>query len=155
MNDDNNSVKIRGLRLEEHETWFAMRQLLWPDHTRQEFEEEKMEFLDDPNRNTVLVAALPNGELVGFVEVSLRDWAQGCSTHPVGYIEGWYVQPAHRRSGIGRRLIEAAEDWARTKGCTEMGSDAEDWNVVSHMAHRALGYAEAIRLVCFSKKIDP
>ncbi len=96
---------------------------------------------------------LPDGELVGFVEAALRKWAEGCSTSPVGYIEGWYVQPEHRRAGVGGRLIEAAEDWARARGCTEMGSDAELWNEVSHAAHRALGYTEATRLLCFSKPI--
>jgi hypothetical protein len=34
-----------------------------------------------------------------------------------------------------------------------MGSDAELWNEVSQKAHQAIGYAEATRLVCFSKKL--
>jgi aminoglycoside 6'-N-acetyltransferase I len=71
----------------------------------------------------------------------------------VGYIEAWYVKPEHRRSGIGRRLIEAAEQWTLSRGCTEMGSDAELHNEVSHAAHRALGFVEGIRVVQFSKKL--
>lgn len=101
----------------------------------------------------MLVAASDNGNLVGFVEVSLRDWAEGCSTRPVGYIEAWYVNPSYRRTGIGRRLIEAAERWARSRGCTEMGSDAELGNEVSHCAHAALGYSEVVRLVLFCKRL--
>jgi hypothetical protein len=34
-----------------------------------------------------------------------------------------------------------------------MGSDAELWNEISHKAHQALGYTEALRLVCFSKRL--
>jgi hypothetical protein len=34
-----------------------------------------------------------------------------------------------------------------------VGSDTELWNEVSQLAHRALGYSEATRLVCFSKKL--
>jgi hypothetical protein len=34
-----------------------------------------------------------------------------------------------------------------------MGSDAELWNETSRLAHQALGYSEATRLVCFSKKL--
>jgi len=45
---------------------------------------------------------------VGFVEVSLRPYAEGCDTRPVGYLEGGYVAPEWRGQGIGRALVEAA-----------------------------------------------
>ena len=64
------------------------------------------------------------------------------------------MQPSYRRSGVGRQLIEAAEHWATSRGCTEMGSDVELWNEVSQMAHHALGYSEATRLVCYAKKLE-
>ena len=146
-------VEIRKIRSEEHNAWLALRQLLWPDHPMDELKREQRQLLAESNRNSVRVAAPPSGELVGFVEVSLRDWAEGCASQPVGYIEGWYVQPAHRRAGVGRQLIQAAENWALSQGCTEMGSDAELWNEVSQLTHHALGYSEATRLVCFSKKL--
>jgi aminoglycoside 6'-N-acetyltransferase I len=146
-------VELRELRSDEYAVWLELRGRLWPHLLRELLAREQQEILADPERNAVLVAAAPGGGLIGFVEVALRDWAAGCSTRPVGYIEGWYVEPAYRRRGIGRRLIEAAEGWALARGCTEMGSDAELDNEVSQRAHRALGYAEVIRLVCFSKKI--
>jgi aminoglycoside 6'-N-acetyltransferase I len=146
-------VEVRTIRPEDHGTWLALRQLLWPDHSIVELKREQQQLLAESDRNSVLVAAPPNAEPVGFVEVSLRDWAEGCASEPVGYIEGWYVRPSHRRAGVGRELIRAAEDWALSRGCSEMGSDAELWNEVSHIAHRALGYSEATRLVCFCKKL--
>jgi len=146
-------VEIREIRPEELDAWLALRQLLWPDHPMEDLKREQRQLLAEADRNAVLVAASPGGELVGFVEVSLRDWAEGCVNQPVGYIEGWYVQPAHRRAGVGRQLIHAAEIWAGSRGCSEMGSDAELWNEISQHAHRALGYSEATRLVCFSKKL--
>ncbi len=146
-------MEIRELRPDERRSWLRLRELLWPETSRAELAGEVEEILADPERNSVLVAASPGGELVGFVEVALRDWAEGCSTRPVGYIEAWYVEPEHRRSGLGRWLIEAAEHWALSRGCTEIGSDAELGNEVSARAHRALGYAEVTRLVLFSKKL--
>jgi aminoglycoside 6'-N-acetyltransferase I len=125
---------------------------LWPDLDEQELRREQAEILSKPERNTVFVAS--NGSrLLGFIEVSIRDWAEGCATQPVGYIEGWYVDPEHRRKGVGRGLVEAAECWAASRGCTEMGSDAEVENRVSQQAHVALGYTEATRVVSFSKKL--
>src|SRR5262245_57432926 len=100
-------VEIRGLRPDEHHTWLRLRELLWPETSREELAREQEEILADLERKSVLVATSPDGELVGFVEVALRDWAEGCCTRPVGYIEGWYVEPGHRRSGVGRKLVAA------------------------------------------------
>ncbi len=146
-------MQIRELRPDEHDVWLDLRALLWPDSSRDELAREQDEIKSDPSRNCTLVAAAGGGDLVGFVEVSIRDWAEGCSTRPVGYIEAWYVRPEHRRTGVGRRLIDAAERWAMSQGCTEMGSDAELDNAVSRQAHAALGYKELGAVVLFCKKL--
>ena len=91
--------------------------------------------------------------MCGFLEASLRSRADGCDSTPVGYIEGWYVDEDVRRRGVGRALVEAAEAWARSKGCRQMASDAELWNDVSHQAHGAIGYQETARLVLFKKDL--
>ncbi len=148
-------MEIRELRREERGQWLHLRQLLWPDSPRETLAEEQEEIIADPEANSVLVAALPGGELVGFVEVALRNWAEGCSTRPVGYIEAWYVKPEQRRSGLGRLLMRAAERWALSRRCSELGSDAELKNEVSHEAHRAVGFVEVTRLVLFAKRLGP
>lgn len=145
-------MEIRPVRPEEYPAWLRFRHLLWPDADLDELKAEQEEILEDENQD-VLAAVMPDGELAGFIEVSLRKWAEGCSTHPVGYIEGWFVAEPYRRSGVGRRLVEAAEAWAMSRGCSEMGSDAETWNEVSLQTHKALGYTDVMRLVCFSKKL--
>ncbi len=146
-------MEIRELRSDERDTWLVLQGRLWPDTPREDLERGQDEVLVDPSRNGVLVAVDPEAGIVGFVEVSLRDWAEGCSTRPVGYLEAWYVEPDHRRSGIGRLLIQAAELWASARGCTEMGSDAELGNEVSRRGHVALGFSEVTRLVLFRKQI--
>jgi len=147
-----NAVAVRPLGSDEQTDWLTLRERLWPERGREALAAEQQEILTHAGRNAVLVAAA-EGELVGFIEASLRDWAEGCESRPVGYIEGWYVEPSYRRRGIGRRLVEAAEAWARSRGCTEMGSDALLTNTVSHRAHAAIGYHEVERLVLFSKKL--
>ena len=149
------AIEISELRPSEHEAWLRLRALLWPEEPKDELVSGMRIILDDPERNAVFAARGANGELAGFVEAALRDWAEGCRSRPVGYVEGWYVVPELRRRGIGRRLVEAAEEWARSRGCMEMGSDAELSNGPSHRAHAALGYAEVVRVVAFAKKIVP
>ena len=155
MKREREPIAIGELEPREHEAWLRLRGLLWPKEPVDELASGARIILDDPKRNAVFVARDAGGELVGFIEAALRDWAEGCHTRPVGYIEGWYVEPELRRREIGRRLVDAAERWAISRGCTEMGSDAELSNELSHRAHAALGYEEAERVVAFSKRLMP
>ena len=104
----------------------------------------------DPSLAT-FVAVRPDGSLGGFLEAGIRPYADGCDTSPVGYIEGWYVDPDLRRTGVGGVLVHAAEGWASSLGLTEMASDAEVENGVSLEAHAALGYEEVGRVIQFRK----
>jgi len=137
-----------------------MRTALWPDDGDHP-EEVAVFFATDTFRWSeslfswnVFVAERPDGGLCGFVETSIRPHVDGCSTRPVGYVEGWFVDPDVRRQGIGRKLVQAAERWAAIQGCKEMASDAHLWNTVSHESHEALGFKEGNRLVHFRKMLS-
>jgi aminoglycoside 6'-N-acetyltransferase I len=114
---------------------------------------EARDYLANPGM-AIFIAETPRGEPVGFSEASLRSYAEGCASSPVGYLEGWYVRPHARHRGVGRRLMEAAEEWAREQGCTEMGSDTQSHNVASEEAHQKLGYTIVDRLVVFRKPLN-
>lgn len=153
-NEQSVCVKIRPVRKSDFPEWLRMGRALWPGHSRKDLVQELLEYATRPRRRAVRVAERESGKLCGFINVSLRDVAEGASTSPVGYIEGWYVDPDVRRSGIGRALVCEGERWARSRGCTEMGSDAEISNKHSEHAHRALGYRVTDRLVTFLRRID-
>jgi aminoglycoside 6'-N-acetyltransferase I len=149
-------TRIRTVSRPDRDAWLALRAQLWPTHTRKSLRKEVDSFLRGGGLWSlgstsipcaVWVAEEPKERIVGFVEASLRPFAEGCRTGPVGYVEGWFVARRHRHRGIGRALVRAAERWARARGCTEMASDAAVWNRVSVRSHRALGYAEVHRLV--------
>jgi aminoglycoside 6'-N-acetyltransferase I len=137
---------------EDRIEWLRMRRALWEDCPDDEQVREMDEILGGES-DTVFFAERLDGGLCGFLEASLRSRADGCETAPVGYIEGWYVDEDVRLRGVGRALVDAAEAWARTKGCRQMASDAELWNEISHQAHGALGYEETGRLVLFKKDL--
>ena len=67
--------------------------------------------------------------------------------------EGWYVVGEARHSGIGRRLLSAAEDWARSNGCVEMASDTWIDNELSQTCHEALGFEVVDRCVHYRKAL--
>jgi aminoglycoside 6'-N-acetyltransferase I len=102
----------------------------------------------------VFVIERPDGKLAGFIEVGSRSYADGCETSPVAYIEAWYVDPDIRRSGLGRALLDAAENWGRSNGYSEIASDALLDNAVSYSAHKRCGYDEVGRIVQFRKLLN-
>ena len=135
----------------DHAAWVAMRAELWPEGSPGEHAREVAALLaaGPGDRGATLVAEGDSKELLGFVELSVRNYAEDCETDRVGYCEGWYVKPEHRRSGVGRALMAAGVEWARARGCTEFASDALLENELSHAAHKALGFVETCRIVCF------
>ena len=132
-----------------------LRHALWPDGSVEEFAGEVEQIVAgtfSPLPYAIVVAEQDDG-LAGFIEVSLRSHVDGCETHPVGYIEGWYVAESSRRSGVGRALVAAAEAWASALGCTEMGSDALIDNMQSQHPHAALGYEVVDRCINYRKDL--
>lgn len=134
-----------------------MRRALWPEYEGNSHAGEIEAFFAGRLRNplAVLLAVDESGAAVGFAELSIRPYAEGCVTDRVAYLEGWYVEPHARRQGIGRAMVAAAEDWARAQGCTEFGSDAELESEGSAVAHGALGFVETVRIRCFRKFLGP
>ena len=146
-------MQTRPIKPRDHDEWLRMRRALWPDCALDTLEAEMADILADQDNQAVFVAPRTTGGLGGFAEVSVHPHALGCETRPVGYLEGWYVDPDSQRSGIGRQLLTAAEAWARGKGCREMASDTWLDNKAGFAAHAACGYAVAGRLVHFKKRL--
>lgn len=134
-------------------TWLELRNALWPASRHDHEAEIAGHLANAPESELCLLAELPGRGVVGFAEVRLREYAEGCLSSPVGYLEGIFVRAGHRAAGVGRALVEAAEAWARTKGCSEMASDREWDNEASGAFHAALGFTEVDRIVCLRKGI--
>ncbi|HLU21191.1 MAG TPA: aminoglycoside 6'-N-acetyltransferase [Bacillaceae bacterium] len=126
--------------------------LLWPDHTLQELVDEMEEFIQ--SEDSAVFLAFDDNEAIGFAHCQLRfDYVEGTSTSPVGYLEGIFVKDEFRMQGFARKLVLACEQWAREKGCTEFASDCELDNADSMKMHVKLGFEEANRIICFTKRL--
>ena len=149
-------INVRHVTLGDREPWVQMRQALWPYASAAEHDAQAVRFFTGSSREplAVLVAEGSQGRLVGFAEVSIRAYAEGCDTDSVGYLEGWYVDPGVRGRGVGRALVGVAERWAQSRGCREFASDAEADNDASALAHRALGFTDVGLVRCFRKSLS-
>ena len=151
-------IGIRPAELSDCDQLVHMRVALWPKTSAEEHAREVMKILEGEAVVTlpliILVAEASNRILAGFLEVDLRSHADGCDpSRPVGYVEGWYVADKYRHKGIGRKLLAAAEDWARSQGCVEIASDTWVDNEVSQRVHEALGYEVVDRCVHYRKTL--
>ncbi len=91
---------------------------------------------------------------MGFAQCQLRrDYVEGTESSPVGYLEGIFVEESARGGGVAKALLSACEKWAGEQGCREFASDCELSNAVSLAFHLALGFQEANRIICFTKKL--
>ena len=148
------SVEVRSAEPRDARAWTRMRSALWP-HEEPDAHAREVEqyFAGELSMPLEVLIAQGRGEPLGFAELSIRPYAEGCETDRVAYLEGWYVVPAARRTGVGKALVEAAERWALDQGCTEFASDALIDNEVSAAAHRALGFDEVECIRCFRKTL--
>ena len=135
--------------------WLSLRIELWPDCPRQQHVEEMASFLREPMRFVQFIVREPNGRGVGFAEASIRtDYVNGTSSSPVAYLEGLYVRPQARGTGVAGSLVLAVSEWALAMGCTELASDTQPENLLSQAVHLKLGFVETERAVFFSKPLQ-
>jgi aminoglycoside 6'-N-acetyltransferase I len=143
---------IREIVETDRDDWVRLRESLWPN-SLSDHDLETRRYFEHGLEAPIVLVAQTQGRVVGFLELDFRKYAPGCRSSPVAFIEGWHVEEGFQRRGIGRALIEAAEKRARSLGHHEMASDSELENVVGIAAHRALGYSEIERLVCFRRSL--
>ncbi len=148
---------MRAVQSGDRDEWLRLLLALYPDTGEADHSEDVDGFLagrvaGSPAYAAVLVAPRPGGGLAGVLELSVRDYAEGCDG-PTPYVESWYVDPDRRGTGTGASLVAAAEAWAREHGYRELASDTLLDNDASLRAHRALGFEEVERSVHLRKAL--
>jgi GNAT superfamily N-acetyltransferase len=92
----------------------------------------------DSHDACVLVADA-GGALIGFLTAY-----QDLHSVRFGYrawVEDFAVDPGHRSRGVGKRLLDAAKDWARERGATHLELDSAEPRVDAHRFYEREGAA--------------
>lgn len=126
---------------------------MWENHNLEELQQE---LEGDITSDEAAIFLAYSGELpVAVAQCRLRnDYVEGTGSSPVGYLEGIYVEHEYRKHGIAKLLCEACENWAMEKGCEEFASDCGLSNEISLKFHLGIGFDEANRIICFTKKLS-
>jgi GNAT superfamily N-acetyltransferase len=85
----------------------------------------------------LLVAEDENGRVVGTVSVHGHHTLESAS---LAEVDGLVVDERHRRSGIGRALMRAAEAWSARQGYTELFLRTNITRTDTHQFYRGIGY---------------
>lgn len=118
-----------------------------------EFSEEQVEqnirrLIGSPE-NLLLVAVDQDDEVIGFIHANNHD---PIYAPPMKDVVALAVDPEYRKRGLGRRLLQAVEDWARETGAKGVRTNA----AVSHKSalsfYKENGY-EYIRTVYNIRKM--
>jgi aminoglycoside 6'-N-acetyltransferase I len=147
-------ISIAIAKAEDAADWAAMRQALWPKGNPGIHSADIAQLLATPDDTINFIARAGDGRPAGFAEAGLRhDYVNGTQSSPVEFLEGIYVDPAFRRTGVARQLVDAIENWALQQGCSELASDTGIANIASQNMHNALGFTETQRVVYFRKAL--
>lgn len=138
----------------EQPGWLALRKALWPGARDADHLAEMALFVTEPLRFAQFIVYTPSRQAVAFVEASVRhDCVNGTSSSPVVFLEGLYVEPAHRRGGMAAALVARVAAWGTERGCREFASDTAIDNAPSQAVHKALGFQETERVVYFRRDL--
>ena len=146
---------IRTAQPTDLNAWVAMRSDLWPESNDSHRSEIAAYFAGSATDIVTCLVAEDgqSGALAGFIELNIRNFAEGSRQAEVPYVEGWYVSAAFRGQQLGLALMQKAEQWARNLGYTELASDTEIDNHKSLALHLNMGFEETERVVCLLKKL--
>jgi GNAT superfamily N-acetyltransferase len=118
---------FRGARREDGERLAALSEELGYPMTAAEAVQRLADL--EAHGDHALLVAEDGGRVAGWIQVSLPRIFE---TPKSAEIAGLVVDSAERGRGIGRRLVEAAVEWATAKGCVAVRVRS---NVVRERAH--------------------
>lgn len=99
--------------------------------------------------HAVLVAAR-EGEVLGLMHIFLRP---ALEKPPEAVVQALVVEAGLRSSGLGGRLLGAAEDWARADGQPSVSLHSGMAREAAHAFYAAQGYARIGSAVLFRKAV--
>jgi aminoglycoside 6'-N-acetyltransferase I len=90
---------------EHFEDWVRLRQALWPAETIDEHRRYAASVIDRSKDAIAYLAREQDGNIIAFAEATLRrDYVNGCSSSPVGFLEGLYVAAPYRGRGDNSKI---------------------------------------------------
>jgi GNAT superfamily N-acetyltransferase len=122
-------------------------QLGYPSAPRQ-VEERLSTVVDDPKH--LILAAVAGGRVVGWAHAYVCCLVESDTFAELG---GLVVDESCRGQGVGGKLLEKVEDWARQKGCSAVSARSNVIRLQAHRFYLARGYDQIKTQHSFRKRL--
>lgn len=143
---------IRKATLEDVPQLVSLAIQMWKSHTVEDLTKIFCEHIR--KGKNIIFLAISEEHIVGFAQCGLRfDYVEGTDSSPVGYLEGIFVLEEYKKRGYAKELLGECQNWAKDQGGLEFASDCELDNEDSLKFHLKMGFAEANRIICFTKSL--
>jgi ribosomal protein S18 acetylase RimI-like enzyme len=91
-------------------------------------------------RNRDMTVLLAGDAPDGFAQIRYRPWVYSAGPQAHAYLEELYVIPSLRGRGIGRALLGAAMDMARSEGATHMELGTSEDDAAARALYESAGF---------------
>ena len=142
------AIRIRAARQDDAAAIALLAGQLGYPATREEIE-RRLRGLDSREVQTVLVAEA-QGRAIGWAHVAVEGHVE---TDIRAELRALVVEEKQRSGGVGRLLLEAAENWAREQGCGEIGLRSNVLRERAHPFYLRHGYEHYKTQKTFRKKL--
>jgi aminoglycoside 6'-N-acetyltransferase I len=146
-------MKLRSVNRNEFSLWSKYRKSLYSE-LDDDYDQEEMKNIFDSDSWLCQFVEDNDGKLIGLVELSFRNIADGCLSTPVPYLEGFYLVENKRNKGLGKKIIQLLVDWCKEHGYTELATDTELKNERAQRFYEKLGFKEIDRIVEYKIEIS-
>ncbi|MEW6732853.1 MAG: GNAT family N-acetyltransferase [Acidobacteriota bacterium] len=116
------------------------------------FEEIEQRFneITKLTNHIIYVAEIMDENVVGWIHISIRN---SLTTALQAEIGGFIVDERHRKSGIGKLLVQQAEQWAQDNGCKSVYLRSNIIRKDAHIFYQKAGYKNIKTQFAFRKML--
>ena len=142
-------VEIRSARAADHARMAELAGQLGYPSTVEDIA-RRLKGMEGSGELAVFVAQLPSGDLAGWIAVFVYRCVE---TDVRAEVSGLVVDERQRSQGVGLRLLERAEAWAREKKCNAIGLRSNVIRGRAHAFYERQGYEHYKTQKSFRKRL--
>jgi ribosomal protein S18 acetylase RimI-like enzyme len=130
--------RLGALLIEEHHDFDSRRFLAARQRTATDYASFIRTQLDQPD--VAVLVADESGDVIGYAYAAIEGYDYMSLRGPAGILHDVIVDPAHRRSGVGRLLLDATLSYLKSRGAPRVVLSTAEQNAPAQRLFASLGF---------------
>lgn len=93
-------------------------------------------------KNTLVLVVEADNKIVGYINTTIKSLPQIYVHNKEAYVLGLFISQEYRKKGLGKKLLEETEKWAKRKGVFAISLRVVTENKPAFQAYKKLGFFE-------------